>query len=153
MVSRTRPRAGLVSILLLAVFAGCGPSNPLGRQALSGNVTIDGAPLDQGSIEFSPESPSGVASGGLIKGGAYTVPETKGLPPGKYLVRIHSIAEGPTAQGSAAPEPGASTGPQRRERVGAAYNTESRIIVEVRSGQEARFDFETKSRQSRTQQL
>ena len=58
----------LLSFLLVAALLGCGPGNPLGRKALSGTVTLDGSPLDGGTIEFHPLE-GGVQSGGLIHAG------------------------------------------------------------------------------------
>ena len=119
-------------VLLLAVVAGCGPSNPLGRQTVSGKVTLDGAPLDQGTIAFSPVSTTeGVSSGMVIKDGEYSIPTVRGLPPGKYLVRINSAAANPNAK---SPSVGVAPGPGNwmgTERIAPQYNEQSQIVIEV----------------------
>ena len=74
--------------LLAATLAGCGPENPLGPQALLGQVTLDGQPLEQGNIEFHPLE-GDVQSGGQITGGRYSIPAHEGATPGKYRVAIY----------------------------------------------------------------
>ena len=52
-----------VSRLLIATFflvstvSGCGQTDSLNRQAVSGEVTLNGAPILDGTIEFSPLGP------------------------------------------------------------------------------------------------
>src|SRR5262245_29101434 len=77
------------------LIAGCGSDNPLGRKALSGTVTLDGAPLAKGAIEFHPITEGGTQSGGLIENGRYSVPADKGATPGEYRVLISDTYETP----------------------------------------------------------
>ena len=73
---------GVVLVIVTAV-AGCG-RNPLGRLAISGKVTLNGRPLEQGTIAFEPTvRQTGVASGSNIVDGSYSIPTEKGLPPGE----------------------------------------------------------------------
>jgi hypothetical protein len=126
-----------VSLFILLVgILGCGRGNPLARQAISGHVTIDGAALDQGMIEFSPESGRGIASGAPVKDGAYSIPTAKGLPPGKYVVRINSTVLDPSKK----------DGITGIERLAPTYNVQSKIVVEVVAGGTTTFDFQTKSK-------
>ena len=69
---------------------GCGPSSD--RLEVGGAVSLDGTPLDSGSIRFSSigEGQKLVSTGALVKDGEYLVPQEKGLPPGKYRVEITS---------------------------------------------------------------
>ena len=49
---------GLSSLALvsgMAVLAGCGPSDPHNRQAVSGKVSIKGQPVKFGTIIFEPQ--------------------------------------------------------------------------------------------------
>ncbi len=64
----------------LCVIAGCGPSS----STVSGKVTLDGQPLANGSISFTPEDGQTATAGAAITNGAYTVE----LPPGKKRVEI-----------------------------------------------------------------
>ena len=68
-------------VLGLALLAGCGPASD--RLAVTGNVTLDGAPLDRGSIRFSSLGDQKLlVSGGLIQEGEYNIAQEKGLRPG-----------------------------------------------------------------------
>ena len=83
-----------VPAIIICTCMGCGSGNPLERQPISGAVTINGTPLEKGSIQFEPLEKKGVASGAVITAGKYSIPETKGLPTGKYKVLISSIGGG-----------------------------------------------------------
>ncbi|MDC0262132.1 carboxypeptidase-like regulatory domain-containing protein [Planctomycetaceae bacterium] len=79
-------RAWLIAIVSFSL-AGCGASDPLQRQQVSGEVSLKGTPIAEGTIEFSPVG-EGTASGAMIEAGKFTIPANKGLPPGEYIVRI-----------------------------------------------------------------
>lgn len=136
-----------ISPLLLAVVFGCGQGNPLGRQAVNGQVTLDGAPLDQGTVSFSPESKGSVGGGATVKNGEFSIPAAQGLPPGKYVVRINSTVRNPAAKAklSSVPTPNDAAGPGI-ERVAPAFNRASKILVEVVAGHSAEFSFAAKSK-------
>ncbi len=141
-------------LLRTALLLGCGPSNSLGRRAISGSVSLDGVPLDQGSIEFAPQgNREGVGTGAMLLNGQYSTSTLKGLPPGKYVVRISSAepheknsskrANGPPGRGTSGPAGPAGfdmTG-IKRNRIPARYNAESQLFVEVTEEGENKFDF------------
>lgn len=134
----------IVMLLLLPPCGACRPGNPLNLQPVSGSVTLDGQPLDSGTIEFVPTGVSnGLLSGALIANGQYSVPVDKGLPPGKYTVRVFSagaIANVPSGPpGSEAPAPA-------RERIPAKYNVNSQLTAEINAGGTTTFNFELTSR-------
>src|SRR5256885_12554328 len=72
-----------LSLVGLGFLAGCS-GNPLGRQAISGSVKVDGVPLEKGTISFQPLENGQTSSGAVIAGGNYSIPRDKGLPPGSY---------------------------------------------------------------------
>jgi hypothetical protein len=79
----------------------------------------------------------------MIQDGSYSVPAEKGLPPGKYLVRISSVAEDPSApvpEMPGMPEDGGVG--EAEERIPAEYNTESKQEVTVTSEGPNKFDFD-----------
>ena len=135
----------LVGAACLALSAGCGPGNPLGREALSGTVTLDGQPLASGNIEFTPLAPGGVSSGETISGGRYEIEAVRGLPPGEYRVRIYSSEKStapPTPEEAALPalhRPGV-------ERIAPRFNTASQLKAEVTGAGPNRFDFQVSSK-------
>ena len=136
--------SGCLVLCLVVTWCGCGPGNPLGRRAISGSVTLDGAPLDQGSIQFSPQQQQGgVGSGAVISNGGYTIAADKGLPPGKYLVRIFS-AEQPDVPVPKGP-PGSVPIPPATERIPPEYNANSDKIVEVTAAGSNQFDFDIRT--------
>src|SRR3954453_17607629 len=89
-------RTGLVLIpVAAATFSpGCGgEADSLPRQAVSGTVTMKGAPLPAGMIQFQPTAPHRVTGGGGgIPDGAYSIAKAQGLVPGTYRVSITSGA-------------------------------------------------------------
>lgn len=140
------PRCLLCAMLscLLVTSLGCGSGNPLNRQAVSGKVTLDGQPLDQGTIELVPTvTEGGILSGGAIRDGSFQVPADKGLPPGTYTVRIYSV------EGDAAPAAPAGAdivkAPLAKERIPAKYNSQSELTAEVKDGESNIFTFDLKS--------
>lgn len=131
-------------LLLLIVTVGCGPTDSLNRQAISGTVTLDGQPLENGTIEMVPvDAGEGVASGANITDGSYEIPQEKGLPPGKYTVRISAAAGSPTKTSKA--PPGEGDVQPAEERIPARYNAQSELTAEVTDGSPNTFDFELES--------
>jgi len=132
----------------LAWVCGCG-SDPLGRQAVSGKVTLDGAPLEQGSISFQPVEGGITSSGAVVTQGEYAIPRDKGLPPGKYRVVINAIKPG-TGQAELPPGgmPGEEVeGPPAEELIPPEWNTNSEQFVEVSSSASAEFVHEIVTKQ------
>mgnify|MGYP001236411468 CR=1 FL=1 len=125
------------ALLLCGLLVGCGEKNELGRLRVTGSVTLDGKPLDQGTIEFAPTGETGVSGGAMITDGEYEIPGDRGLPPGTYTVRISSADE---KSGEAEKLPGESDA-MAEERIPAKYNTESEITREVKAEGENKFDF------------
>lgn len=96
-----------VSAVCCLALCGCGASDR--RQHVSGSVTLDGTPVESGSISFQPAAGNtGPSAGGLITKGQYDLPAQAGVMPGKYLVMIHLMRETgkmlPTDSGGLTPE-------------------------------------------------
>lgn len=77
--------------ILCAALAGCGGRNYEGAQrfAVSGNVTVDGEPMEHGLIAFMPQGQDVRVAEGQIKNGVYSVLEEKGPNAGTYRIEIH----------------------------------------------------------------
>jgi hypothetical protein len=134
----TRHTIAVTIGLGLVLSAGCNSKSPTGRYTVSGTVTFQGKPLDQGTIEFAPEG-GGAASGTVITGGAYTVPERQGLRPGSYQVRIYSSDA--AATGPASEFPGQAT-QVAKERIPIQYNSKSTLTAKVQEGGSNQFNFD-----------
>src|SRR3954465_12715974 len=71
-----------------SVLSGCSDGDNLPRQAVSGEVTMDGAPLPNGTIQFTPATELPTPALVPIEGGNYSIPKDRGLVPGSYKVSI-----------------------------------------------------------------
>lgn len=143
--------SGLAALLVAAALTvGCGGvKDTLGRQAVSGEVTLDGTPLEYGTIRFEPFGATGktTATGGIISKGRYSLSAADGLPPGKYTAAISSTGGPPKptttdpveAMNAAAKE----TVPE--EKIPERYNTATEQVVEVEKGKSGKFDFKLTS--------
>ncbi|HVX59839.1 MAG TPA: hypothetical protein VHC19_04530 [Pirellulales bacterium] len=129
----------LTAVCLFASL-GCGKAATNGRQPVSGKVTLQGAPLDSGSIQFMPPDPGGQFGGGaVITNGEYKISAQQGLPVGKYKVVISAgDASQPVAEGEMPGE----AGPPAKERIPEEYNVKSDKVVEVAADKENVFDFD-----------
>lgn len=128
-----------LSLLLLAgaVFSGCSKSDPLNRQAVSGNILFGGEALATGSIEFHPTASGGTMSGAVITNGKYSISADRGIPPGEYIVRIYSADE--------TSEPIEIPGESNLiavEKIPEEYNVSSDLSRTVKDGEKNTFDFE-----------
>ena len=132
------------ALLPLFLFVGCGPSDPLGRKAVSGSVTLNGSPVAQGSVNFESQGSEASASGGApIKDGTYSIPRDMGLPPGTYRVRINIPKPGTAVDEDLSVLPG-ETPPPPVEMAGPEWNSRSTQSVEVEADakEPVTFDFD-----------
>lgn len=140
------PAMTLVAVELVLLM-GCGPRTD--RLAITGKVTLDGVPLDRGSIRFTSlgDQPL-LVSGALIQDGRYNIPEEKGLRPGTYRVQINSPdLKAPPVMAPATPSgPGFSVPP---ERIPPEYNVDSKQTVEVTADGDNSFAFDIVRRSAR----
>ena len=99
--------------LLLTIAVGCG-----GKPAyVSGVVSIDGKPLDQGTISFSPTTGGMRAAGKILEDGSYEIRTNRssGLEVGDYQVAVVS-REAIITSPDAPPTPGKFFVPNRYGR-------------------------------------
>ncbi len=131
------------AMLGCTLLSGCG-DDVGGRQEIAGTVTLQGQPLDDGSIEFTPlgapqAGTTETRSGAPIMAGKYNIPREHGLVPGHYRVRISA----PTSVATPGEDelPGPTFGPPPKERVPAGYNVNSKLEATVRDSGLNTFDF------------
>ncbi len=79
-------------VCAVAAMTSCGTDDGLGkRYPVSGTVTYNGKPLEQGGISFVPEDSKGVGASGVVENGAYTLSTgggADGARAGKYKVTV-----------------------------------------------------------------
>ena len=94
---RMNPFRCLVAVMACATVAltGCGGGH---GASVSGSVTLDGAPLDTGTVAFHPLGGGPTAYGGIHPNGTYRLKTGAGtgVPPGEYRVTVAAMTEPPT---------------------------------------------------------
>jgi len=132
-------------VAALGMTVGCGGGDSLGRQPISGSVTVNGAPLDKGTISFQPVN-KGMPAGGKISGGKYSIARKDGSPAGKYRVGINAPVPGTGTEAQAGAMPGEPL-PPPQELIPPDWNTNSEHFVEVSTGKNAfNFDVDAKKK-------
>src|SRR2546421_8935908 len=123
MLSARRLSAIVVGSCFVGLIAGCSTHDPLGRRGISGTVTFNGAPLEDGSISLQPLEQGTTSSGAVIKLGKYAIAKDKGLPPGKYRVVINAIKPGTGTYLPPGKMPGEEVGTPPVELIPRSWNT------------------------------
>ena len=129
--------------MLCGLFsAGCGGSGGPQRAAVSGNVTLDGSPIPEGSINFYPTGASkGPSAGGEIHDGTYALAARQGPVVGACRVEIRATRK--TGQKTSF---GTKVADVVHQYVPAKYNTQSELTAEVAADGPNQFDFSLSSR-------
>ena len=133
-----RFNTSMIAIMCVSLFVGCGGDPNIGY--VSGKITLNGEPLDDAFVTFTPTSTEGVGSityGKTANGGMYNmiISDNKdGAYVGENLVRVRT---GDSKAG----------GGVIKEVVPAIYNSKSKVVVEVKKGSNT-FDFELESTDS-----
>lgn len=130
---------GTLFFLVAMTLAGCGSAiDTGGRKAVTGDVTLDGVPIVEGSIRFEPQSGT-TATGAMIADGKYEIPADKGLLPGSYRVYINALE--PVEDNRSADDMMNNPGPPRKELIPAKYNKKSELTADVSESGPNKFDF------------
>jgi hypothetical protein len=130
-----------VAAFLLFNLTGCGGSDKLPREAVSGTVSVEGKPLKTGLITFLPDdSNTPTQGGGVVLEGKYTIPRNQGLVPGKYRIVITSPEDKPAPLDMTNNAPGMPP-PPVKEVIPRQYNSESLLTADVKAGAKNEFEF------------
>lgn len=135
---RSRLRVALPVLLIMACGCGSGPKT----LRVSGKVTYDGKPLENGSIVFVPVADDKApGAGGPIMDGVYDIPASSGPLQGvKYRVEISAMRK----TGRKLPNimtPDASTMEEVENYIPGIYNGQSTLETTVMPENAAKQDF------------
>ncbi len=135
-------RAVIISTGFFIVTIGCGGQKGPERASVHGTVTVDGQPVEQGTISFAPtDGNEGPSAGGNIENGQYDIPIKLGPVLGMHLVAITGTQE--TGQTRPAPTNPSIQIPIMRLTVPPQYNTNSQLKREILAGEnELSFELE-----------
>ena len=124
----------LATIVLLCVsmcLTGCGGAKGPPTGTVSGNVTLDGKPLETGSIAFIPKTGDAPTSGAKIVKGYYSAT----VPLGKKRIEIR--APKVVGQRKAYDTPDSPVIDIIEELIPARYNSTSELETEIATGSSA----------------
>jgi hypothetical protein len=131
-------QACLCAMSLLPI-AGCGRGT---EASVTGNVTLDGSPLDDATISFVPLAQEQRKAGWTtIREGKYAIPASSGLGTGQFRVEIRALRSTGEKNGQTDP----TLPVPAREAVPGRYNSKSELVANIKPG-ENRSDFELKSK-------
>lgn len=105
-------------------LTGCGSRN--GLMEISGSVTCDGKPVQNGTVNFLPADGNGPTAGAIVSDGRYSVK----LSPGKKQVRIEAFK----VVGQRRYRPNDPTSPMvdvQEQILPERYNTKSELSREI----------------------
>jgi len=133
-------------MLFLFLTIGCDRYEGPRRGAVHGKVTLDGDPIKEGSIVFTPTGGNkGSVAGGSIRDGEYAIDEPSGPVVGLNKIAISAFKK--TGRKIPAPTPGppGTLVDETVEAVPALYNVNSELTRDIVSGDNV-LDFELESK-------
>jgi hypothetical protein len=77
----------VTTAVVFLVLSGCGYGEN-SRVPVQGKVAVDGGPVEEGIISFTPTTTGLEKASGPIKNGTYSIPAAKGPNPGTYRVDV-----------------------------------------------------------------
>jgi hypothetical protein len=135
------------AVACLAFAIGCESKTEDGRREVTGSVTFNNQPVEEGQIVFEPESTGPLATG-QIKAGKYEIDPKFGPAAGPYRVRIEGYRKKKVANMPPHPYAGDSAEPGvvAEQYLPAEYNARTTLRVEIASDGENVHDFALKAR-------
>jgi hypothetical protein len=140
---RTCLFACVICLVATIIQTGCN-NGYRSRGTASGQVKLDGKPIERGSILLSPmEGVKGQPAGGEITAGRYQLSGKVGPAIGWNRVEIHALRK--TGRTIRKPFPMHGTMEEEADAVAPRYNTDSTLKFEVKPGENTA-DFEVSSK-------
>lgn len=123
---------------IAALLSGCGGDDGPVKYEVTGLVTVNGEPLDEGEIRFLPEDGHGTVGATRIENGEFTLMSEAGNK--RVEIRSAKAGEGAAEQFKF---PGGTAMPSnlRFETIPKQYNQESTLTALVTSDGENHFEF------------
>ena len=120
---------------MLLLLAGCGRSGGLEMVVVSGTVTYQGKPIEDGDIRFIPTGDTkGPTSGAPIRNGRYEITARGGVPAGIHRVEVFAFR---IRRGGGALEGGRGRAPgelPKEQYLPKKYNDSSELKATIESG-------------------
>lgn len=138
-------------LALLVLAGGCAESGPP-RVAVSGEVLINGSPLENGTITFVPvEETKGPKASAHVENGHYKLARSRGPMVGKLRVEI--LASQDLGFALDDPEQFDSKAPLKlpQNPISPKFNVHSKLTCEATKGNENRFNFNLPTGKERNQ--
>ncbi len=134
----------LFFFLAAALITGCGGG--IERAAVEGQVSLNGKPIQKGSIFFRPTGETkGMTAGGEISDGRYRLSADKGPAVGSNLVEIYTDLRTGRKVPLVPGDPTAGMKDEVLQAVAARYNTQTTLRCEIAAGDNSH-DFEVTSK-------
>jgi hypothetical protein len=114
----------VMALVIATIGGGCGPRD--GRIAVSGTVSLDGQPLTNGFISFSPTGPKGSPTGTPVTAGRYAAR----VSPGEMSVQIRAT-KSVTKENPSESDVERGITVEQREMVPTRYNSKTMLRVNV----------------------
>ncbi|NLY02237.1 MAG: hypothetical protein GXY83_39635 [Rhodopirellula sp.] len=132
---------GLLGAAVTFLATGCGESGGIERTVVSGTVSYDGQPIEEGMIRFVPTKDTAApVSGAEIQGGKYTVDAKGGVPVGSHRVEVEAYRTG-AAPAAGEEVPGVEGAP-KEQFLPEKYNLKSELEVTIGSDGPVTEDFD-----------
>ena len=132
-------------LFLLVLLIGCGGEGgwDVERCVVSGAVTYDGQPIQEGLIRFVPEEGTvAPASAVQIQNGKYTIDAEGGVPVGTHRVEIEAYRDDPKGLADGEEEIPGVEGPPQEQFIPEKYNRASELKATVEGKSPVTKDFE-----------
>jgi hypothetical protein len=138
--------ASRIAAMLLCTLAGggCGGGDELlsKRCSVTGTVTFDGQPVENGQIIFTPKGKEGSVAGALIEDGEYFIPRDKGPVAGRHSVSITASRKTGEQKKAIMPAPPGEMIDVMEAYIPKKYNDQTTLSVELKAGENSEVDFD-----------
>ena len=131
---------GLLLIIATSLTAGCSDTGPR-RYPVVGSVTLDGQPVDDATIIFTPQA-GGLAAAASIVNGHFAMTAKDGPTAGSFSVRIN-----PNEAEMAEVSPNALADAVKRPRIPLVYQRDGKLLANIQAESSEPLSFELFSKE------